>query len=77
MNDRVRLDPDVRMLRTLHLLLTESSVSRVAQILRQTQPAVSAALKRLREALGDPLLVRSGTRLVPTERAHPADCLWR
>jgi DNA-binding transcriptional LysR family regulator len=68
MNERVRLDLDVRLLRTLHLLLTESSVSRVAQILGQTQPAVSASLKRLRETLGDPLLVRSGVRLVPTER---------
>jgi DNA-binding transcriptional LysR family regulator len=59
---------DVRLLRTLLLLVTECSVSRTAEILGQTQPTVSLALKRLREFLGDPILVRSGGALVPTER---------
>lgn len=59
---------DVRLMRILDLLLTECSVSRSAVILGQSQPAVSLALKRLRDILGDPLLVRSGSRLVPTER---------
>jgi DNA-binding transcriptional LysR family regulator len=61
---------DTRMLNLLHVLLTERSVSRTAAILGQSPPAVSTALKRLRELLGDPLLVRSGARLVPTERAQ-------
>jgi DNA-binding transcriptional LysR family regulator len=59
---------DVRLLRTLLLLVTECSVSRTAEILGQTQPTVSLALKRLRELIGDPILVRSGGTLVPTER---------
>lgn len=59
---------DVRLMRTLLLLVTECSVSRTAEILGQTQPTVSLALKRLRELVGDPLLVRSGGVLVPTER---------
>jgi DNA-binding transcriptional LysR family regulator len=59
---------DVRLLRTLLLLVNECSVSRTAEILGQTQPTVSLALKRLRELLGDPILVRSGGSLVPTER---------
>lgn len=59
---------DVRLLRTLLILLRECSVSRTAEILGQTQPTISQALKRLRELLKDPLLVRSGGKLVPTER---------
>ncbi|MCW5719244.1 MAG: LysR family transcriptional regulator [Bauldia sp.] len=59
---------DLQLLHTLQVLLTESSVSRTAEILGQSQPAVSASLKRLRSLLDDPLLVRSGSRLVPTER---------
>ncbi|MBB5751849.1 LysR substrate-binding domain-containing protein [Prosthecomicrobium pneumaticum] len=59
---------DLRLMRLAHLLLTEGSVSRTALLTGQSQPAVSAALKRLRQITGDPLLVRSGARLVPTER---------
>ncbi len=61
---------DVRAMRTLLLLLTECSVSRTAEILGQTQPTVSLALRRLRTLLGDPLLVREGSALVPTERGR-------
>ena len=59
---------DLRLMRLAHLLLTECSVSRTALFTGQSQPAVSAALRRLRQITGDPLLVRSGARLVPTER---------
>ncbi|MBD8908326.1 LysR substrate-binding domain-containing protein [Methylorubrum zatmanii] len=59
---------DVRAMRTLLVLLTECNVSRAAERLGQAQPTVSLALKRLREMLGDPLLVRYGGSLVPTER---------
>jgi DNA-binding transcriptional LysR family regulator len=48
-------------------VLTERSVSRAALRLGMHQPAVSAALKRLRELAGDPLLVRSGAGMVPTD----------
>lgn len=56
-------------LQLLGQLLQERSVTRVAERTGQAQPAVSRKLQRLREVLGDPLLVRSGARLVPTERA--------
>jgi len=59
---------DVRLMRTLLTLLTECSVSKTADILGQAQPTVSLTLKRLREMLDDPLLVRFGGALVPTER---------
>ena len=61
---------DTRQLLLLSVLLQECSVSRTAAILGQSAPAVSTALKRLREILGDPILVRSGAKLVPTERAQ-------
>ena len=63
-------DPlDTYLLRIFVLLITERSVSRTALRMNQSQPAVSAALKRLREILGDPLLVREKGGMVPTERA--------
>jgi DNA-binding transcriptional LysR family regulator len=55
------------LIRVLHTVLTERSVSRAALRLGMYQPAVSAALKRLRELSGDPLLVRSGSGMVPTD----------
>jgi len=57
---------DLHMIRVLHTVLTESSVSRAALRLGMHQPAVSAALRRLREMTSDPLLVRAGTGMVPT-----------
>lgn len=58
---------DLHLIRVLHTVLTERSVSRAAVRLGMHQPQVSAALKRLREVAGDPLLVRSGAAMVPTE----------
>ena len=60
---------DGHLLRVLATVVEERSVSRAAQRLAQTQPAVSGSLKRLREILGDALLVRDGTSMVPTARA--------
>jgi DNA-binding transcriptional LysR family regulator len=57
---------DLHLIRVLHTVLTERSVSRAALRLGMYQPAVSAALKRLRELAGDPLLVRSGAGMMPT-----------
>ena len=57
---------DLHLIRVLYTVLTERSVSRAALRLGMYQPAVSAALKRLRELAGDPLLVRSGAGMVPT-----------
>lgn len=57
---------ELHLIRVLHTVITERSVSRAALRLRSTQPAVSAQLKRLRLLVGDPLLVRSGTGMAPT-----------
>jgi DNA-binding transcriptional LysR family regulator len=68
MRDQALFDKiDLHLIRVLHTVLTERSVSRAAMKLGMYQPAVSASLKRLRELAGDPLLVRSGAMMVPTE----------
>jgi DNA-binding transcriptional LysR family regulator len=61
--------PDLNLLVTLDALLAEGSVARAAHRLRLSPSAMSRALARLREATGDPLLVRAGRGLVPTPRA--------
>lgn len=53
-------------------LIHEKSVSRAAIRLNQSQPAISAALRRLRAIFNDPLLVRDKNRMVPTARALQA-----
>lgn len=60
---------DLNLLPVLHAVLEEKSATSAAKRLHVTQSAVSNALARLREALGDPLLVRSSRGLVPTPRA--------
>lgn len=70
MRDQALFDKiDLHLIRVLHTVLTERSVSRAAIRLGMHQPAVSAALKRLRDLSGDPLLVRSGSGMVPTDAA--------
>jgi DNA-binding transcriptional LysR family regulator len=61
---------DLAALGTLDALLQEVSVSRAAQRLGLSTPAVSHALARLRERFGDPLLVRAGRGMVLTPRAE-------
>lgn len=61
--------PDLNLLVTLDVLLSEGSVAGAARRLQLSPSAMSRALARLREATGDPLLVRAGRRLVPTPRA--------
>lgn len=60
---------DLHLIRVLHMVLVERSVSRAALRLGMHQPAVSAALRRLRRLTGDPLLVRSGASMVLTDAA--------
>lgn len=67
MNDLRRID--LNLLVVLDALLSEQHVTRAAERLHLSQPAVSHALARLRDLLGDPLLVRAGSTLVPTARA--------
>lgn len=61
--------PDLNLLIALDVLLAEGSVARAARRLRLSPSAMSRTLTRLREATGDPLLVRAGRSLVPTPRA--------
>jgi DNA-binding transcriptional LysR family regulator len=61
--------PDLNLLLTLDVLLAEGSVARAARRLRLSPSAMSRTLARLREATGDPLLVRAGRGLVPSPRA--------
>jgi DNA-binding transcriptional LysR family regulator len=60
---------DLNLLRVFDALMRERHVSRAAALLNLSQPAASAALARLREALADPLLVRGKQGMQPTERA--------
>ncbi|GAA1658527.1 LysR family transcriptional regulator [Actinoplanes couchii] len=57
------MDIDLNLLRPLHALLTERNVTRAGHRVGVSQPAMSAALRRLRTHYGDPLLVRSGGEL--------------
>ncbi|MCE9572464.1 MAG: LysR family transcriptional regulator [Deltaproteobacteria bacterium] len=66
MLDVAALDP--ANLVALHVLLEERHVTRAAHRLGLTQSSMSHRLRRLREALGDPLLVPVGGALVPTPR---------
>ena len=61
--------PDLNLLHTLDVLLSEGSVARAARRLRLSPSAMSRALARLRSVTGDQLLVRAGRALVPTPRA--------
>lgn len=61
---------DLNLLRVLQVVLAEKSATRAAKRLHVTQSAVSNALGRLREALGDPLLVRNARGLSATPRAR-------
>ena len=61
---------DLNVLVALEALLEEANVTRAAQRISISQPAMSHALKRLRELLGDPLLVRVGTHMQRTSRGE-------
>ena len=60
---------DLNLLVALDALLLEAGVSRAAMRIGLSQPATSHALQRLRDVLGDPLLVRNGARMELTPRA--------
>ncbi len=62
-------DPDFNLLVALDALLAEGSVVKAARRLGLSDSAMSRTLARLRDATGDPLLVRAGRGLVPTPRA--------
>lgn len=60
---------ELQLVRVLHTVISERSVSKAALRLHSTQPAVSAQLRRLRALTGDALLVRSGAGMTPTATA--------
>jgi DNA-binding transcriptional LysR family regulator len=62
--------PDLNLLPIVVALYDELSVSRAARQLGMSQPAVSKALRRLRETFDDALFVRGPSGIVPTPRAH-------
>ena len=64
---------DLNLLRVFDQVMAERNLTRAARNLSMTQPAVSNALNRLRAAMGDKLLVRSGYGVEPTPRAQ---ALW-
>ncbi len=64
---------DLNLLRVFDAVMTEQNLTRAANRMAMTQPAVSNALKRLRDALGDELLIRTAHGVKPTPRAEE---LW-
>jgi len=61
---------DLNLLPVFEALMQERNVTRTASRLGLSQPAVSSALRRLREQIGDPLLIRTRTGMRPTPRAE-------
>jgi len=61
---------DLNLLVAFDALMSERNVTRAATRVGVSQPAMSAALSRLRNLLGDPLFQRSSAGLVPTARAR-------
>src|SRR5689334_22829676 len=64
---------DLNLLRVFDIVMIERHVTRAADRLAMTQPAVSNALRRLREAIGDDLFIAGPTGGTPTRRAEQ---LW-
>lgn len=66
----MRLDQfDLNLLIAFNVLVEERNVTRAARRMNMTQSAMSAALKRLREAFSDDILVQHGRRMLPTSTA--------
>lgn len=61
---------DLNLLRVFDAVMTEQNLTRASSRLAMTQPAVSNALRRLRDALGDELLIRTAHGVKPTPRAE-------
>ena len=70
MNEHYGRDLDLNLLRVFAVVADSGSVTAAAGRLYLTQPAISAALRRLHDAVGAPLFVRQGRRLVLTARGQ-------
>lgn len=73
-NTKTPMQPDHRLdlnlFRVLDAVYVQGGISAAARALHLTQPAVTHALNRLRAHFGDPLFVRQGNKVVPTERTR-------
>lgn len=67
---------DLSLLVTLDALLQEGSVTGAARRVGLSTPAMSHALARIRERMGDPILVRSGRGMLLTPRALALNTRW-
>ena len=70
MTDKQLENLDMNLLLALHWLLTERNVTEASQRLGLSQPATSRALGRLRDVFDDPLLIKSGRSMLPTQKAE-------
>ena len=61
---------DLNLFVILNAIYTEGSLTKAAEVVGITQPAVSNALSRLRERFDDDLFVRTGTGMVPTQKTE-------
>lgn len=67
MNDYKRVQQlDLNLLKVFQTLFVEQNMTRTAEVLHLTPSAVSHSIKRLREALGDPLFRRQQNKMLPT-----------
>jgi DNA-binding transcriptional LysR family regulator len=64
---------DLNLLRVFEAVMEEGSLTRAAHVLSMTQPAVSHALKRLHQTVGEVLFIRTAAGMKPTPRA---ETLW-
>ena len=69
MPSRDAIDLRLRDLRTLSVVLRERNLTRAAELLDTSQPSISKSLSRLRNHLGDPLVIRNGQAMQLTPRA--------
>ncbi|MCW8808476.1 MAG: LysR family transcriptional regulator, partial [Rhodanobacter sp.] len=68
--NRPDLRMDLNLFRVLDAIYSEGGISAAARALHLTQPAITHSLNRLRELFDDPLFVRQGNRVIPTDQAR-------
>ena len=61
---------DLNLFVIMNSIYTEGSLTKAAEVVGITQPAVSNALSRLREKFDDELFVRTGSGMVPTQKTE-------
>ena len=72
---RADLRMNLNLFRVLDAVYTHGGISAAARALHLTQPAITHSLNRLRELFGDPLFLRQGNRMVPTDRVRTVTTL--